>query len=87
MARKKYSDWPDDRKTTHMAYDKKYYSVLGCKLPRPIADDFRRYCADHGITVSAALAAYIRDTLGAGGDPAGESDPAETCPAVDTAID
>ena len=44
-------------------YRNKNYSVLGCSLPRPLADAFRVYCASQGKSVSAVLGEYVREVL------------------------
>ena len=60
---KTFSDWSDSRKERHIKYDQKNYSVIGCKLPRPVADQFRQLCKNHGVSVSSVLAAYVRRVL------------------------
>ena len=60
---KTFADWSDSRKERHIKYDQQNYSVLGCKLPRPVADQFREFCAARGVSVSSVLAAYVRRVL------------------------
>lgn len=62
-------------KDNHRKRDEKNYSVVGTKLPRKEADAFRAYCAAQGKTVSAVLAAYIRDVLAsAAADPGADQE-------------
>ena len=63
MTKKPFSEWSDSRKEKLKEYNQKNYSVIGCKLPREIADSFRSYCKDQGKTVSAVLAEMIRGKL------------------------
>ena len=67
-----YEKWSDESKKKRREYDKINYSVIGCKLPRPVADAFRSYCADQGKSVSSVLADFVRQTL-ASSDGTGES--------------
>ena len=60
------ADWSNERKTAARQYDNIHYSVIGCKLPRSTADQFRTLCKDQGISVSAALSQYVRAALAAG---------------------
>lgn len=60
------ADWNNERKTAARQYDNIHYSVIGCKLPRSTADQFRTLCKDQGISVSAALSQYVRAALAAG---------------------
>ena len=63
MARKELSR---EAKIHAMEYDNIRYSVVGTKLPREKADQFRTLCKDQGISVSAALSQYVRAALAAG---------------------
>ena len=60
------ADWSDERKTAARQYDNIHYSVIGCKLPRETADAMRALCKDQEISVSAALAQYVRAAIQAG---------------------
>ena len=60
------ADWSNERKTAARQYDNIHYSVIGCKLPRSTADQFRTLCKDQEISVSAALSQYVRAALAAG---------------------
>ena len=63
MTGKPYADWSEKRKQTLKEYNQKNYSVLGCKLPRETADDFRNYCKAQGKTVSSVLSEYVKKCL------------------------
>lgn len=63
MARKELSR---EAKIHAMEYDNIRYSVVGTKLPREKADQFRTLCKDQEISVSAALSKYVRAALAAG---------------------
>lgn len=55
-------------------------STLGCKLRKPVADQFRLYAQQNGTTVSALLSQFVKDTLDAAGmlpDPKAPADPAQ----------
>lgn len=52
-------------KENKIKYDQKNYSVIGCKLPREIADSFRAYCASQGKSVSSVLSDFVKSTLAA----------------------
>lgn len=60
------ADWSNERKTAARQYDNIHYSVIGCKLPRSTADQFRTLCKDQGISVSAALSVFVRAALAVG---------------------
>lgn len=60
MAKK---EWSEKRKETARKYDNIHYSVIGCKLPRAVADSFRDHCKAQGVSVSAALASYVYSVL------------------------
>lgn len=60
MARKELSP---AAKETARKYDNIHYSVIGCKLPRAVADNFRDHCKQQGVSVSAALARYVYSVL------------------------
>ena len=60
------ADWSNERKTAARQYDNIHYSVIGCKLPRSTADAMRALCAASGISVSAALSAFVRTAIQAG---------------------
>lgn len=57
MARKELSR---EAKIHAMEYDNIRYSVVGTKLPREKADQFRTLCKSSGVSVSAALSAFVR---------------------------
>ena len=63
MARKELSR---EAKIHAMEYDNIRYSVVGTKLPREKADQFRTLCKDQGISVSAALSVFVRAALAVG---------------------
>lgn len=63
MARKELSR---EAKIHAMEYDNIRYSVVGTKLPREKADQFRTLCKDQEISVSAALSQYVRAAIQAG---------------------
>lgn len=63
MARKELSA---AAKETARQYDNIHYSVIGTKLTREKADQFRTLCKDQGISVSAALSKYVRAAIQAG---------------------
>lgn len=53
----------DSAKQKQKEYNQKNYSVIGCKLPRELADSFRAYCASQEKSVSAVLADFVKATL------------------------
>lgn len=57
MARKELSR---EAKIHAMEYDNIRYSVVGTKLPREKADQFRTLCKNQGISISAALSVFVR---------------------------
>lgn len=63
MARKELSR---EAKIHAMEYDNIRYSVVGTKLPREKADQFRTLCNYQGISVSSALSVFVRAALAAG---------------------
>ena len=63
MTGKPFSEWSDSRKQTLKEYNQKNYSVIGCKLPREIADSFRKYCKDRNTTVSFMLSDFVKSCL------------------------
>ena len=63
MTAKPFSEWSDSRKEKLKEYNQKNYSVIGCKLPREVADTFRSYCKAQGKTVSGMLSDMIRGKL------------------------
>lgn len=44
-------------------YQKRNFSNLTVTVPRATADQFRRWCADNGTSVHAALKKFIESTL------------------------
>ena len=63
MAKK---DWPQKWKDSATKYNNEHYSVIGAKLTRGKADQFRALCKSSGISVSAALSQYVRAAIHAG---------------------
>jgi hypothetical protein len=63
MAKK---EWPQKWKDSATKYNNEHYSVIGTKLTRDKADQFRTLCKDQGISVSAALSQYVRAAIQAG---------------------
>ena len=63
MAKK---DWPQKWKDSATKYNNEHYSVIGAKLTRGKADQFRTLCNSSGVSVSAALSQYVRAALAAG---------------------
>lgn len=63
MARKELSA---AAKETAKQYDNIHYSVIGTKLTREKADQFRTLCKDQGISVSTALSVFVRAAIQAG---------------------
>lgn len=63
MAKK---DWPQKWKDSATKYNNEHYSVIGAKLTRGKADQFRTLCKDQGVSVSAALSQYVRVALAVG---------------------
>lgn len=66
QAYKPFSDWTQERKENHIKYDQQNYSVVGTKLTREKADQFRTLCKSSGVSVSAALSQYVRAAIQAG---------------------
>ena len=60
MARKELSR---ETKIHAMEYDNIHYSVIGAKLTREKADQFRTLCKDQGVSVSAALSVFVRAAI------------------------
>lgn len=60
MAKK---EWNDARKAKAIQYDQLHYSVVGTKLTRKKADQFRSYCKAQGKSVSAVLAEFVNSVL------------------------
>ena len=60
------ADWSNERKTAARQYDNIHYSVIGTKLTRGKADQFRTLCKDQGISVSAAMSQFVRAALAVG---------------------
>lgn len=63
MAKK---EWPQKWKDSAAKYNNEHYSVIGTKLTREKADQFRTLCKDQGISVSATLSQYVRAAIQAG---------------------
>jgi hypothetical protein len=63
MARKELST---AAKETARQYDNIHYSVIGTKLTREKADQFRALCKSRGVSVSAASSQYVRAAIQAG---------------------
>lgn len=57
------ADWSNERKTAARQYDNIHYSVIGTKLTREKADQFRTLCKSSGVSVSAALSQYVRAAI------------------------
>ena len=55
-------------------------STLGCKLKKPVADQFRLYAQQNGTTVSALLSKFVKETLETAGmlpNPKAPADPVQ----------
>ena len=63
MARKELST---AAKEVARKYDNIHYSVIGTKLTREKADQFRTLCKSSGVSVSYALSQYVRAAIQAG---------------------
>lgn len=63
MAKK---EWPQKWKDSAAKYNNEHYSVIGAKLTREKADQFRTLCKRENVSVSAALSAFVRAAIKAG---------------------
>ena len=69
------SDWAETSRKKQLQWQKENRVKLAADVPKDIGDAFRAYCKDHGKSVSAVLAEYVRDALrGSGQFP---TDPGE----------
>jgi hypothetical protein len=46
----------------HAAYDKREMRTLSGKVPKKVANEFRRICGAHGVTVHAVIAQMAEDS-------------------------
>lgn len=63
MAKK---EWPQKWKDSAAKYNNEHYSVVGTKLTREKADQFRTLCKRNNVSVSAALSVFVRAALAVG---------------------
>jgi hypothetical protein len=47
----------------HAIYDRREMRTLSGKVPKAIADGFRRVCGSHGVTVHAIIAQMAEDSI------------------------
>ena len=57
------SEWAESTRKAQKAWMRENRVQLSTNVPKDIGDAFRAYCKDHGKTVSAVLAEYVRDVL------------------------
>lgn len=60
------NEWSQTTKTKQNEWRKKNRALLGADMPKQEADQFRTLCKDNGVSISAALATYVRAALTAG---------------------
>lgn len=58
------SEWSEDARQRQRDYKRRERATLAADLPRDVADRFRDYCSERGLSVSATIAEYIYSVVG-----------------------